>query len=455
MENVSPRMYEGERYRPVVRQSLNGLAQFKHLSREDRLKMIAVTYVLPFKSNSYVIENLIDWDNIPNDPIYQLTFPQQEMLEPDDLDEMVRLVRKEASLERIKQAADRIRLKMNPHPAGQLKYNVPIYKGRPIAGMQHKYSDTCLLFPKEGQTCHAYCTYCFRWVQFVGMEKMKFAARHLQHFHAYLKEHKEISDVLLTGGDPMIMSTEKLRSYVEPLLQPGYEHITQIRIGTKALAYWPQRFVSDPDADDMLRLLRKIRSAGKLPAIMAHFSHPVELSTPIVRQAISRINMTGAVIRTQAPLIRHVNDKPEVWSEMWKEQVRLGCIPYYMFVERDTGPKCYFEVPLADGFDIFTRALLNISGLARTVRGPSMSTMPGKVQIVGTTEIQGQKVFMLVFLRARNPKWVRVPFFAKYDEKATWLTDLKPAFDDKFFYEDELKTILQQEYDTVQNLEWF
>ena len=66
---------------------------------------------------------------------------------------------------------------------------------------------------------------------------------------------------------------------------------------------------------------------------------------------------------------------------MWREQSRLGIVPYYMFVERDTGPKRYFEVPLARTLDIFNTAYRQMSGIARTVRGPSMSALPGKVLI--------------------------------------------------------------------------
>ena len=129
-----------------------------------------------------------------------------------------------------------------------------------------------------------------------------------------------------------------------------------------------------------------------------------------------------------------------MWTEMWKKQVQLGCIPYYMFVVRDTGAQHYFGVPLVKAYEIFTSAYKKISGLGRTVRGPSMSATPGKVLVDGITTINGKKVISLRFLQGRNPDWVQKPFFAEYDEKAIWLDDLKPAFDEKFFFEDELKT---------------
>lgn len=255
--------------------------------------------------------------------------------------------------------------------------------------------------------------------------------------------HAGIKDVLFTGGDPMVMTTKQLERYINPLLQdPTLDHLRTIRIGTKSLAYWPYRYVTNDDADDLLRLFEKVTMSGHHLAIMAHVSHPRELQLPVAREAIRRIRMTGAVIRTQAPLIHHVNADSRVWVEMWQSQLSLGMVPYYMFVERDTGAKHYFEVPLVEASRIYHEAIQRVSGVARTVRGPSMSAAPGKVHLIGTAEIANEKVFVLQFLQARNPQWTGRPFFAKYDEKAAWLNQLKPAFgEDQFFYEDELKEL--------------
>ncbi|MGW2648240.1 hypothetical protein ACWC2T_25720 [Streptomyces sp. NPDC001393] len=97
-------------------------------------------------------------------------------------------------------------------------------------------------------------------------------------------------------------------------------------------------------------------------------------------------------------------------------------------MERDTGPQGYFGVPLARGHAIFRDAYARVSGLARTVRGPVMSAMPGKVCVDGVAEVAGEKVFVLHLIQARDPELVDRPFFAAYDEGATWFTDLKPAF---------------------------
>jgi KamA family protein len=422
---------------------IDNIPQLQELNDEQRFAIKVVSHILPFRANNYVVEELIDWRNIPDDPIFQLTFMQKEMLTDDQFDRMADLLKSGASDAEIKNLANDIRLELNPHPAAQMTANVPSMEGVQVPGVQHKYRETSLIFPSSGQTCHAYCTFCFRWAQFVGMNDLRFATDESNRFQDYLRKHKEITDILLTGGDPMIMSLKKLKIYIEPLLAPEFNHIQTIRIGTKSVAYWPYKYVTDHDAEGVLQLFEEVVNAGKHLAIMGHYNHWKELSTEISREAIRRIRNTGAQIRTQSPLIKHINDDPDVWAKMWKDQVKLGCIPYYFFVERNTGAKNYFEIPLVRAYEIYREAYKQVSGLSRTVRGPSMSALPGKVAIEGVAEIKGEKVFVLTLLQARNPEWCKRPFFAKFDPRATWYDQLRPAFGkDKFFFQDELNQIL-------------
>lgn len=429
-------------FRAYGRKDIDRIPQLGHLSVDERLGMKAVSAVLPFRVNNYVVEELIDWERVPEDPMYQLTFPQPNMLDSVDFQRMYSLVKKDAAEKEIQSAAREIQLKMNPHPAGQMELNVPRVGNTPIPGMQHKYRETVLFFPSQGQTCHAYCTYCFRWAQFVGIDELKFANREAQSLVEYLRMHPEVNSVLFTGGDPLIMKTRILRRYIEPLLAADLDHVVSFRIGTKATAYWPYRFLSDSDAGDLLRLFEQVSRAGRHLALMSHYSNVREIETPEAQAAVRRIHSTGAVMRCQAPLIRHVNDSSHAWADLWRLQVRLGAVPYYMFVERDTGPKNYFEVPLARAWEIFRKAYRRVSGLGRTVRGPSMSATPGKVVVEGVTTIGNEQVFVLKFVQARNPDWVGRPFFARYDPKAAWLDDLVPAFGEKdFFFSEPLRQI--------------
>lgn len=212
--------------------------------------------------------------------------------------------------------------------------------------MQHKYEQTVLFFPSQGQTCHTYCSFCFRWPQFTGMSELKFASREVDGLVAYVHQHPTISDVLLTGGDPLIMSVRNLASYLEPLIEADLPNLRRIRIGTKAFTYWPYKFLAGGESDALIDLFQRVISSDKQLAVMAHFNHPRELEPPAVRHAIDRVREAGAEIRTQSPLLRYINDDADIWSRLWNAQVDLGCIPYYMFVARNTGAQHFFALPL-------------------------------------------------------------------------------------------------------------
>ncbi|MFZ1282403.1 MAG: lysine 2,3-aminomutase [Ignavibacteriaceae bacterium] len=431
------------KYTSFLIHNFTQIPQMQNVSEEIIKSIEVVGSVLPFKTNNYVTENLIDWNNVPDDPMFKLTFPQKEMLIPDDYKKMKSAIDSGADKQKIKEVANEIRLTLNPHPAGQLEHNVPTIDGEKLYGMQHKYRETVLFFPSQGQTCHAYCTFCFRWPQFVGMEDLKFASKEAELLVKYVKDHPEVTDVLFTGGDPLIMKTKHLETYIRPLLDADLPNLRHIRIGSKALGYWPYRFISDDDAAELLVLFEDIKRAGKHLAYMAHFNHPVELKGDVVAEAIKNILKTGAVIRTQSPVLKHINDSAEIWADMLKKQVELGCIPYYMFVARNTGAQHYFSIPLVEAWKLFKETYQSISGICRTLRGPSMSCLPGKVQILGVADAKDEKVMTFRMIQGRNPDWAARPFFAKYDDSAIWYTDLKPAFDeDRFFFTDELNEIL-------------
>lgn len=419
------------------------LEVFGRLTDERRFEMDVVSRVLPFRINNYVIERLIDWRVGTDDPLFRLVFPHRRMLRDDHFETIAGLLRGGASASDIMAAAEAIRTELNPHPAEQQTLNVPVLRGRRLPGLQHKYANTVLFFPAQGQTCHSYCTFCFRWPQFISPD-LRFGAKDGDDLHDYLRAHQEVSDVLVTGGDPMVMRTRKLEEYLAPFVtDPSLAHVRTVRIGTKSLTFWPQRFLSDADAAPLLALLGRLVDSGIHVAVMAHINHWREMESPEFVAAVSTLRSVGVVIRSQAPLLANINDDVSVWSTMWERQVSLGIVPYYMFVERDTGARQYFELPLVDAHRIYADAVSRVSGLARTARGPSMSCGPGKVEIAGIADIRGEKVFVLNFLQGRNPTWVRRPFFAKFDAQATWFDQLVPAFgEDRFFFSDEYAAML-------------
>lgn len=417
-----------ERYKAISLQALDKVAENHPELKEHLYDIKLAGMVFPFKASPYFVDELIDWkaDNIREDPFYKLVFPTLDMLESHHR-EMLEASHTEGDPAKLIQTVANIREDLNPHPAGQKALNAP--KEEKLTGVQHKYSETVLVFPAAAQTCHAYCTYCFRWAQFIGDDELRFAQKEADSLFEYLGEHEEVSDILMTGGDPMIMRTKSLAQYLEPLTDPNFlPHIKNIRIGTRSLTFWPQRFTTDADADEVIELFRRVREeGGRHVAIMAHLGHHRELATEKFKAAVNRIQKEAfATIRSQSPIMRGINDSSEVWAQKWRTEVNMGIIPYYMFMARDTGAQQYFDVPLVKAQRLYSDAIRNCSGLIRTARGPSMSCTPGKVEVTGVEEIMGHKAFVLRFLQCRDEGWVGRPFFAKYDEDAVWFDDLEP-----------------------------
>jgi KamA family protein len=431
--------------------NFRSIPQLQKVDEYKKFEIEVLSKIQPFRTNNYVVNELIDWEDFENDPMYIMNFPVKQMMRNSYFEIIAELLKKNASKDIIRAFTTGIWNELNPHPAGQMSLNVPVMDGEKLTGLQHKYRETVLFFPMQGQTCHAYCTFCFRWPQFVGISQLKFVMKESGLLISYLKKNKQVTDLLITGGDPMIMSSKHLSEYINAILDANISHLKTIRIGTKSLSYWPYRYVSDPDSKEILKLFRKVTKAGKQLAIMSHFSHPVELSTDIVHRAIDNIKKTGAQIRSQSPVLNHINANPNIWAKLWKDLVSLGIIPYYMFIPRDTGAQKYFGVPLQQAYQIFRDAYSHVSGLCRTVRGPIMSCGPGKIQIAGISEINGEKVFILNFVQARNSRWTGRPFFARYNEMACWLNDLKPAFSQKeFFFENQYNKIIDEKLNVQQ-----
>jgi KamA family protein len=417
-----------ERYKAISLQALGKVAD-KHPEIKPYLDDIKLSgLIFPFKASPYYVDELVDWksENLMDDPFYRLIFPTMDMLIPRHQEKLRAAHAAGDPVKLIKVVAE-IREDLNPHPAGQKTMNAP--KNQDLTGVQHKYSETVLVFPAAAQTCHAYCTYCFRWAQFIGNDELRFAQKEAQSLFDYLAEHEEVSDILMTGGDPMIMKTKSFSQYLEPFTDPNFlPHIRNLRVGTRSLSFWPQRFTTDDDADELIDLMRRVREVGgRHIAIMAHLSHERELSTDKFKEAVNRIQKEAfATIRSQSPIMRGINDDSEVWARKWKKEVSMGIIPYYMFMARDTGAQQYFDVPLYRAHKLYSDAIRNCSGLIRTARGPSMSCTPGKVEVTGVEEIFGHKAFVLRFLQCRDEAWIGRTFLAKYDEKAVWFDALEP-----------------------------
>ncbi len=434
------------RYKSYNRNNIRELPQVKYLSKEKYKEIEMLSLVFPFKINNYLADELINWENYETDPIFNLVFPNKNMLN-NSLYDKLNYDFNNASEQTLKNTILDIWYKLNPHPAGQLDLNVALLNKRQIHGLQHKYNETVLAFPSAGQTCHAYCSFCFRWPQFIGVQDFKINLRQSNSLLKYLQHHPEVTDLLITGGDPMVMNSKSLENYLSELIENiETTNIQTIRIGTKSLSYFPYKYTTDKDAKAILNYFEKIISKGLNLSIMAHINSPNEQKTPVFAEAVRLIRSTGAQIRSQAPILKHINDSAEDWAEMWRQQVNLNIIPYYMFIPRDTGAKEYFEISLIEAWKIFSNAFRQVSGICKTARGPIMSALPGKIQVLGVSQLEKdgemKDALALRFIQGRNPEWNNIPFYAELNENANWLTELKPFYGDKFFYEDNLMQII-------------
>lgn len=348
------------------------LDRLPQLSEAERQALQPVAERYAFRLNDYYAQ-LIDWDD-PNDPLRRLVVPhEQELLEWGRLD-----------------ASD------------ETSYT-------PVRGCQHKYSDTALLLVTDA--CGAYCRYCFRKRLF--MNDNDEATPDYKPGLAYIQEHEEITNVLLTGGDPLILSTRRLAQILSDLA--AVPHVRVVRIGTKMVAFNPYRVLDDPE---LLKLFYEHCEAGTQIYIMNHFDHPREL-TPQAREALRMLLISGAQIVNQCPIVRGVNDNPQVMATLFRELSFAGCPPYYVFQGRPTAGNAPYEVPIVKGFQIFTEANRRISGLARRARFV-MSHKTGKIEIVGLDD----KYIYMRYHRSHLPEDFGQMIVALRDDEAYWLDNL-------------------------------
>ena len=319
---------------------LTKLAQVPQLSETERNNLEKVNEEFVFRTNDYY-QSLINWDD-PNDPIRRIVMP--DVRELDDWGQL------DASNEE--------------------KYTK-------VKGLEHKYTSTALLLVNE--VCAAYCRFCFRKRLF--MNENDEVTKDITEGLEYIREHQEITNVLLTGGDPMIMSTSKLEPIIKQIRE--IDHVKIIRIGTKIPAFNPHKIVNDPS---LHKMIKTYSTDEKKIYIMAHFNHPREL-TEIAVKGLNMLMQSGAIVLNQTPLIKGVNDDPEVLAELFNQLSFIGVPPYYVFLCRPTLGNEPFAIPVEEGYEIFEKARSKCSGLAKRAR-LVMSHESGKIEMVGMSDGQ-------------------------------------------------------------------
>jgi KamA family protein len=228
----------------------------------------------------------------------------------------------------------------------------------------------------------------------------------------YVRQHSEITNVLLTGGDPLALKTSELENIIRQLRT--IDHVEIIRIGTKMPAFNPFRILDDPTLPEMIETYS---TRHKKIYIMTHFVHPRELTEPAVN-SIHLLQKAGAMIANQTPLIRGLNDDPQVLAELLGKLSYIGAVPYYIFQCRPSLGNKPYTVPIEEGYQIVEQAKALLSGLAKRLRFV-MSHSTGKIEIVGITE---NRVYLKYHRAADDADSGR--FFAlKSNPNACWLDD--------------------------------
>ncbi len=358
---------------------VTNLEQIAGLRSEERETLREVTKKFPFKSNEYYL-SLIDWNN-PSDPIRRLVIPHK--------DELIDIGELDASNE-----AD---------------YTKAI-------GLQHKYEDTAILLVSN--TCASLCRYCFR-KRIFRHDNQEVTGDISGEALGYLRNHKEINNVLISGGDPLMLPTDKLENIISKIRD--IEHVEVIRIGSKVPAFNPYRILEDPKLPQMLgRYVRGDqgeKNERKGIYLMTHFDHPREL-TDVAVDALYALQTVGVTTLNQTPLIKGINDDPEVLAELFRKTPKNGVTPYYIFICRPTKGNYGYSVPIEEAFDIFNEARTSCSGTAQTAK-LVMSHSTGKIQILGKTE---DYVLMRYHRAAKEEDKGRIMIFES-NPYARWFDD--------------------------------
>ncbi len=319
--------------------SVASLAQKLRLTQEeiDRLEPIVERY--PMQIPAYYL-NLIDPDD-PDDPIRKMSVPAYFEVDKDG----------------------------SFDTSGEQDNTI-------LPGLQHKYRQTALILSTS--KCAMYCRHCFRKRLVGGADDDEIAAN-FDAIVAYIREHTEISNVLITGGDSLLISNAMVRKWLEALTK--IKHLDFIRFGTRIPVTFPRRINENPE----LVAIFKEFSAKKQIYIVTQFNHPREI-TKQSQKAVKLLRGAGAIVKNQTVLLRGVNDDPQTLGTLLRQLTAIGCTPYYVFQCRPVkGVKGGFQVPLREGYAIVEAAKAMQNGLGKQLRY-CMSHPTGKIELLGIAD---------------------------------------------------------------------
>jgi len=348
---------------------------FDGLEQEDKDKLSKIVERHPMRIPSYYYQ-LIDWDN-PDDPIKKMSVPQiQELNAIGDYD-----------------------------TSGESS-------NTKMPGLQHKYQTTALVLSTN--VCFMYCRHCFR-KRMVGYSREEIMTR-LEKTVDYVKNHPEINNVLITGGDSLAMSNRMVEKYLKQL--SDIDHLDFIRFGTRSLVVKPERIYKDLE---LINIFKKYNEKKDI-VIVTQFNHPREI-TPEAKKAAYALRNAGLAIRNQAVLLKDINDTPDVMANLLNSLTSIGIHPYYVFQCRPVKGVTHFQVPLIKGIDIINKTRDRLNGVSKGFRY-IMSHPRGKIEIFDKTDDS----FIFKFHQNKFEEDANMLFMKPLDENARWLDlDLNPV----------------------------
>lgn len=358
--------------------SVEELAKRLPLSDEEKSQIAQVCKNHPMNITRYYLD-LIDPNN-PDDPIRKMAVPSgQEMILAGAMGATTK------------------------DPYGDDKHN----KGN---GILHKYPYTALVVATE--YCSMYCRHCFR-KRMVGLPNDQ-TVENFENAAKYIAEHKEITNVVISGGDPFLLPTDVIKKMLNAL--KDIDHLNYVRIGSRAPVVFPARFFDE----GLLSFLEDFNKKKTL-FVPTHFNHAQEL-TPLAREAVLKLRRAGITVNNQAVLLKGVNDSVEAINDLMNGLVKAGINPYYLYqcmpVER---VRHHFQVPLIEGVEIVSKAKQKLDGYAKRFKF-IMGHDIGKIEICGK---HGDNLVMSqIHARPETPEEASRILIRKLTPNGGWLDDL-------------------------------
>jgi len=356
--------------------SICTIEQLKHfidLSPKEEKKLKQITQRHPMRVTLYYM-SLIDWDD-PYDPIRKMAIPSFE----------------------------EFNLQGSYDTSGEVE-------NTKLSGLQHKYQETALILATN--RCATYCRHCFR-KRLVGLQTKEIIER-FEDAAEYIKQHEHINNVLVTGGDPLVLENEVIEQVL--LILSDIRQLKFIRFGSRAPVTFPSRF----EDDELLRILSRYSLPDRRIYVVTQFNHPNEITKQSIK-AVDNLIKSGVIVNNQTVLLKGVNDNPMTLANLLNGLVSIGVNPYYVFQCRPVKRvKQHFQVPLCRGIEIVEKAKEHCNGHSKRFRY-IMSHRTGKIEILGIFDDE----IYFKYHQAKNRKKLGKIFTRPVNENAGWLDDFK------------------------------